>query len=263
MLTKKQKHLFKNLDKKKHRQASGLFVAEGDKLIQALLDANFECEGIYVNDASKAFYLAHPLREKALVSERSLTSRRKAQTVLVDEKTLKDLSFLTQPPGTFAVFYQKPTEPLPTDATRQFILALDAVRDPGNLGTLIRLCDWFGVEHLVCSEDTVDCYNPKVVQATMGSITRVQVHYVPLAAYLTNVTGPIYGATLAGESIYKKTLNRSGVLVLGNESRGISHEILKLINQQLLIPPLSPHSEVESLNVAMAGAILIHEFCRI
>jgi TrmH family RNA methyltransferase len=142
------------------------------------------------------------------------------------------------------------------------ILALDAVRDPGNLGTIIRLCDWFGIEHLVCSNTTVDCYNPKVVQATMGSLSRVQIDYVDLEAFLKTSKTQKFGTFMDGTNVYQTELPQNGILVLGNEANGISASIEMVINQKISIPRFGNLQATESLNVATATAILLSEFCR-
>jgi TrmH family RNA methyltransferase len=143
------------------------------------------------------------------------------------------------------------------------VVALDGIRDPGNLGTIIRLCDWFGIETLLCSNDTVDCYNPKVVQATMGSITRVTISYVDLELVLkNNIDQPVVGTFLKGENIYMTQLPKSGILILGNEANGISEEVEKMVSQKLNIPRFGKSQSTESLNVATATAILLSEFRR-
>ena len=139
------------------------------------------------------------------------------------------------------------------------IVALDNVQDPGNLGTIIRLCDWFGVETLLCNTQTVDCYNPKVVQASMGSLTRVAVHYLDLAAFLTTTALPVYTMDLEGENLYTATFPKDCILILGNEANGISSEVRALSNEVITIPRFSQHQRTESLNVAMAGAIILSE----
>jgi TrmH family RNA methyltransferase len=139
---------------------------------------------------------------------------------------------------------------------------LDSIRDPGNLGTIIRLCDWFGINQLVCSEDTVDCYNPKVIQATMGSIARVQINYTDLTNFIKESKLPIYGASLSGENIYKHTLPEKVILVMGNEANGISSEINSLLTNRITIPQYGEQQDTESLNVASATAILLSELMR-
>jgi TrmH family RNA methyltransferase len=141
-------------------------------------------------------------------------------------------------------------------------LALDNIKDPGNMGTIIRLCDWFGISKIICTEETVDIYNPKVVQATMGSLARVQVEYTNLTAYLKATDLEIFGTFMDGENIYKKELPTSGILVMGNEANGISSEIEKLITQKIAIPRFGNLQQTESLNVATATAIFLSEFKR-
>ena len=141
-------------------------------------------------------------------------------------------------------------------------MALDTINDPGNLGTIIRLCDWFGVKQLICSRETVDCYNSKVVQASMGSLTRVSISYLNLAAYLERVSLPIFVADMDGVSVYKSQLPSSAILVMGNEANGISEPIKQLISTKLSIPRYGNSQQVESLNVASATAILLNEFRR-
>ena len=138
-------------------------------------------------------------------------------------------------------------------------MALDNIQDPGNLGTLIRLCDWFGIETLLCSEQTVDCYNPKVVQASMGSLSRVEVHYVPLAGFLATCALPVYVATLEGTNLYTNNFPEDCVIVLGNEANGVSPEVAALANGAITIPRFGKLQQAESLNVAMAGAIIVSQ----
>jgi TrmH family RNA methyltransferase len=145
---------------------------------------------------------------------------------------------------------------------RGLIVALDDIRDPGNLGTILRMCDWFGVDQLVCSKETVDLYNPKVVQATMGSISRVKVSYVDLLQWLTQAKLPVYGAVMTGKNIYKEKFPKEAIIVLGNEANGISPEIEEVIMNRITIPRFGKLQQTESLNVATAAAIVLSEFCR-
>ena len=142
------------------------------------------------------------------------------------------------------------------------IVALDSIRDPGNLGTIIRLCDWFGVKELICSKETVDCFNPKVIQATMGSITRVNVSYMNLVPFLRGIETSVFGAFMEGENVYHKTLPKTGVLVMGNEANGVSKEVEAVITEKISIPRFGDLQATESLNVATATAILLSEFSR-
>ena len=156
------------------------------------------------------------------------------------------------------VFYQPKFEPI---ALNDWVVVLDTVQDPGNLGTIIRLCDWYGVRHLVCSTNTVDCYNPKVLQATMGSIARLNVHYVDVEPFLKESNKTVYGAFMDGDSVYDENFDEPGILVMGNEANGISESLKKYISKKVTIPQFGAAS-AESLNVAMATGILLNEIRR-
>jgi len=239
MLSKSQIKLINSLSQKKFRQKNALFVAEGIKVVKELLNSNFELE--------------------CLFSETDLFFTEKNKMQLLEANELKKISNLSTPQTALGVFKipQKKQE-INTD----FIVALDGVRDPGNLGTIIRLCDWFGVKQLLCSIDTVDCYNPKVVQASMGSITRVEVIYEDLVEEIPKLNLPVYATFLNGENVYNTNLGKKGILVLGNEANGVSRKIEQLSNQQLSIPQFGDAKNTESLNVATATAILLSEFKR-
>jgi TrmH family RNA methyltransferase len=238
-LSKNQQKLIKSLKYKKYRHKNGLFVVEGMKVIKEFL---------------KSSHTLHSLYTVADV----FTAKQKQFQIITPEE-LKGISFLTTPQVALAVFEIKTLKPLKLN---NFTLALDGVRDPGNLGTIIRLCDWFGVKKLVCSEDSVDCYNPKVVQASMGSLTRVKVYYENLTDHLKNTDLPILGADMHGESIYTSLLPEKSILVLGSESHGISEDVKALLTKTLSIPQFGKSQQTESLNVAMAGSIMLSEFKR-
>jgi len=238
MLSKNQIKLITRLKQKKYRIADGLFIAEGVKLINELLDSSLELHYLFTT--------------------KSFNSYTKNETIIT-EAELKKISFLTTPNKALAVFK------IPTQRhidSQGLIVVLDSIRDPGNLGTIIRLCDWFGIKELVCSKNTVDCYNPKVVQATMGSITRVNINYLNLNFFLAEVKTPIYGAFMYGENIYKSELPKAGIIVLGNEAKGISEAVEKQVTQRITIPRFGNLQTTESLNVATATAILLSEFRR-
>lgn len=236
MVSKNQIKRIISLQQKKHRKESGLFFVEGKKVIQELLDSKFTLEELFVTE---------PLFENI------------PQQTFISETDLKKISALTNPNNCLAVFRM----PEPKKINEQsIILALDKIRDPGNLGTIIRLCDWFGITDLVCSEDTVDLYNPKVLQATMGSITRVNVSYVDLNEFLSQTKLPIFGTFMNGTNIYKTQLPQDGIIVMGNEANGISTEIEPLITDKITIPRFG--NPTESLNVATATAIVLSEFRR-
>nr|WP_297782995.1 RNA methyltransferase [uncultured Allomuricauda sp.] len=238
MVTKNQIKLVVSLKQKKYRSQHGLFVVEGEKVVNELLEAGIRPFKIFVDNADKV--------------------QKFAEAEIVSKKDLKQMSSLTHPNGVLGVFYMIESD---VDDPQDWIVVLDAIRDPGNLGTIIRLCDWFGVRHLVCSSDTVDCYNPKVLQATMGSIARVCITYVDLAKYLNKADLPVYGAYMDGESVHSTDLPDKGILIMGNEANGISKEIGSLITEKIAIPQFGS-TTTESLNVATATAILLNEIRR-
>ncbi|WP_378185483.1 TrmH family RNA methyltransferase [Aquimarina sp. W85] len=243
MVSKNQKKLIKSLKQKKFRKQHNLFVAEGKKVINELLDAGLELHSLFTLDVSLF-----------KVSQEYL------QVVTVDE--LKQITFLTTAQNALAVFYIPRALEV---VSKGLIVMLDDVRDPGNLGTIIRLCDWFGVPNLICSDQTVDCYNPKVIQATMGSITRVNIVYVDLLHFLSskNIENlPVYGTFMEGSSIYSTSLPSSGIIIMGNEANGISPTIEKVVTHRLAIPQFGQGQKTESLNVATATAIVLSEFLR-
>lgn len=239
MLTKSQIKLITSLDQKKFRLQYQLFVVEGRKGISEFLKSEFKLHHLYttVNDFE--------------CDAKKLT--------LISENELKKISSLTTPQVALALFEMPKPKPMETSG---LIVALDAVRDPGNLGTIIRLCDWFGIKNLVCSETTVDCFNPKVVQATMGSLTRVDISYVDLEAFLKSSELPSFGTFMDGDNVYKKVLPQNGILILGNEANGVSETVEALVTHKVSIPRFGNLQATESLNVATATAILLSEFCR-
>ena len=238
MLSKSQIKLITQLKQKKYRQQHGLFVVEGVKTIRELLKSHLELHKLYTTE---------PFNIDA------------KDEVLISESDLKRISFLTTPNKALAVFKMPISKPIDHSG---LIVALDAVRDPGNLGTIIRLCDWFGVKELLCSKETVDCFNPKVIQATMGSITRVNISYVDLVTVLKHSESPFLGAFMDGENVYEATLPKRGILVMGNEANGVSKDVEALITKKIAIPRFGDLQATESLNVATATAILLSEFRR-
>jgi TrmH family RNA methyltransferase len=240
MVSKNQIKLISSLHQKKFRNAHQLFIAEGVKGIQELLHSNFELEHLYVT-------VDH--FETVLPSKKSL----------ITESELKKISALTTPNTCLAVF-KIPKEKAVINTG--LIVALDTIRDPGNMGTILRLCDWFGITQVVCSAETVDLYNPKVVQATMGSIARVAVNYLNLTDYLKTTSLPVFGTFMEGDNLYTSTLPTEGIIVLGNEANGISAEIEALVTQRITIPRFGDLQQTESLNVATATAIVLSEFKR-
>jgi len=237
MLSKNQVKLIQKLHHKKYRNELNLFIVEGKKSINEFLQAGYTPQLLI---ATEAFTTNVP--------QHLITS--------VSKDELRKVSTLQNPDEGLAVFEQPKHKGILQEGV---IVALDNVQDPGNLGTIIRLCDWFGVETLLCNTQTVDCYNPKVVQATMGSLTRVAVHYLDLAAFLTTTALPVYTMDLEGENLYTATFPKDCILILGNEANGISSEVRALSNEVITIPRFSQHQRTESLNVAMAGAIILSE----
>lgn len=240
MVSKNQIKLITSLQQKKYRKQEQLFFVEGVKGVQELLDSNFELHELFT---TKSDFMA--------------IDTSKVHTIT--ESELRKISVLTTPNSCLAVFR------IPKAISYEqkgLIIALDNVRDPGNLGTIIRLCDWFGVKTLFCSEESVDVYNPKVVQATMGSISRVNVVYGNLEQFLTDAKLPIFGTFMDGASIYKEKLPTEGIVVMGNEANGISKPIENLVSKRIAIPRFGELQATESLNVATATAIILSEFKR-
>lgn len=240
MVSKNQIKLITGLQQKKYRKQHQLFFAEGIKVVQELLASDFELYHLFTTEAVFG------------------TVAQDKQT-LITETELKKISALTTPNTCLAVFAIPAQQPVDNNG---LVVALDDVRDPGNLGTIIRLCDWFGIEAIVCSEACVDAYNPKTVQATMGSIARVKVAYTNLEEYLSGVSVPVYGTFMEGDNIYKQQLGTQGIIVLGNEANGISAGTAKFVTKKLAIPRFGRLQVTESLNVATASAIIFSEFRR-
>ena len=237
-LSKNYLKLITSLSQKKYRHKYKLFIVEGIKVVQEFINSSYELEVLFSTESSFS----------------SLDS-----FIEVSEQELKKISSLKTPNKVLALFkipLQKNTN------SSGLIVALDAINDPGNLGTIIRMCDWFGVDQLVCSKETVDCYNTKVVQSSMGSLTRVAISYTDLKEYLTSVSIPVFIADMDGDNIHKIKPPTSAVLVMGNEANGISNSIKQLVSTKVSIPRYGNSQQTESLNVATATAILLSEFRR-
>ncbi|MBQ8007906.1 MAG: RNA methyltransferase [Bacteroidaceae bacterium] len=236
-----------SLEQKKTRREEGVFVAEGPKVTGDLLES-FMCRYLA---ATAEWMETHP---EVQALEKDITTREELQRA----------SLLKTPQDVIAIFNQRQENTDTSVVSNQLCLALDDVQDPGNLGTIIRIADWFGIEHIFCSNSTADVYNPKVVQATMGALARVHVHYVSLIEMIKGLKGiPVFGTLLDGQNIYDQELSQHGLIVMGNEGNGITPEVRKFINRKLYIPnyPLG-RSTSESLNVAVATAIACAEFRR-
>ncbi len=232
----------------KHRRELGLFAAEGTRCVVELLPL-LQCRRLI---ATEEWLAEHPLQQLLANEVNTATPQQ-----------IKKMSQQQSPQPVIAVFdIPQPTFD-PTTPSTELVLALDSVRDPGNMGTIVRLADWFGIKHILCSVDTVDVFNPKVVQATMGAIGRVAVHYLDLNSTLSQIKAPIYGTHLDGDILYDAPLTTNGVIVMGNEANGISPTVGRLVTQRLLIPPYPATADtVESLNVGVAAAITVAEFRR-
>jgi TrmH family RNA methyltransferase len=232
----------RSLQKKKTRDEEGLFIIEGEKIIEEVLTSFPD--------------LVHTLIHTADFSINSPLST--IESYCVKQLSLEQASGLKTPNKALAVI-RKPKHSLPDLNKNKLILALDGIQDPGNMGTILRIADWFGIEHVLCSNSTVEVFNPKVIQSSMGAFLRIKVHYIDLKSYLSNYPHPIYGALLNGQNIYETTLFQSGIIVFGNEGNGITPEIVKLITHRITIPKFG---NAESLNVSVAAGIIVSEFKR-
>ena len=242
MISKNQLKYIRQLEQKKYRRREGVFVAEGTKVVGDLL-LRYRPEAVFATADWQA--------------PAGITPQ------LVTDDELRRISFLQHPQQVLALF-PLPANCKPSTLNLELSLALDGVQDPGNLGTIIRIADWFGISTIICSEDTVDAWNPKVVQATMGSIARVNIIYLNLPDYLDTLPAdfPVYGTFLNGENIYTQQLTSDGLIIMGNEGNGISEAVRTKVNRRLLIPDFHQGPTADSLNVAIATAITCSEFRR-
>ncbi len=248
-MIKSEIQLVRSLGEKRTRQEMGLFVAEGEKFIRELLNSTLRVRKIYLRDDMQG--------EENFDGENiEWISDKEMERISQLKSANNSLALVEMPRHEFSI------EQLKDNLT----IMLDGVQNPGNLGTIIRLADWFGVKNVICSPTTADCFNPKVVQATMGAILRVKVHYMPLEQIITQAKSlniPIYGAYLEGENIYESKLSKNGIIVMGNEGQGVSPEINKCVEKKLYIPPYPINNQnSESLNVAIATSIICSEFRR-
>ncbi len=243
-MTKAEIQLVRALADKRGRTEHGLFVAEGEKLIGEL-----QASALHIR---KLFALEGLFRGE--------------QVEVVSPHDMERLSLLKTPNNSLALVEIPRYKLTPAALTGRLTLALDEVQNPGNLGTIIRLADWFGITDIVCSEGSADCFNPKVVQATMGAILRVRVHYTDLPAFLSATAAqgtPVYGTFLEGQNLYDTTLSTDGIIVMGNEGRGVSDAVARSVTRKLFIPPYpADRRGSESLNVAMATGVVCAEFRR-
>lgn len=247
MLSKNQLKLIHALEQKKQRKKQGLFLVQGEKNVAELFNSNFVIKHIFAT----ANYIN---KNSALLADKDLVPL----TVEASEEELKKAGTLISNNSVVAVAECKESS-LPVIRGNELILVLDQVGDPGNLGTIIRVADWYGIEQIVCSPDCADFYNPKVIAATMGSFARVKVSHTNIKEFLSEQSKPIYGAFLEGENIHQTVLPKSAFIVMGSESHGISDEVVQCITNKITIPNFGG---AESLNVAMATGIIIDNFKR-
>ena len=240
MISKNEIKHITSLQQKKYRLVHQAFLAEGVKVIQELLESDFDLVHFYTTNTD---FLEVDSAKKSTI----------------DPADLKKITALATPNSCLAVFKIAPQKPI---EYKGLTLVLDDIRDPGNLGTIIRLCDWFGIEQLICSEETADVYNPKVIQATMGSIARVNIVYTSLQTFLSKTNQPIYRAFMDGDIVYESALPTDAVLIMGNEANGVSTTIEAFVQKKISIPRFGKLQKTESLNVATATAILLSEFRR-
>ncbi|MEO6524405.1 MAG: RNA methyltransferase [Mucilaginibacter sp.] len=246
MLSKSQISFLKSLQQKKIRKTHGVFLVEGSKSIAEFINSDYIIETLYHTPS---------FDPKLLNLSRKVNSEQASAT------DLAKFSSLTTPQEVIALIKIPAWPTLLTQKLQQgFSIVLDGIQDPGNLGTIIRTADWFGIKNIICSDDTVDAYNPKVVQATMGSLSRIHVHYVDLQNLLKTTDLPIFGALLDGDNIYTTNFGEHGLVVMGNEGNGIRPEIQELIQRPVTIPLIG---KAESLNVAIATAVFCSEISRV
>jgi len=248
MISRAKIKLIKSLEQKKFRDETGLFIADGTKLVLDLI-TTFKCAILVATTGW--------LNENLNVTAN--------EVVEVEPAEMNKLSNQKSPQGVLAVFVKPDNAWNAEEVSHKLSLALDDVQDPGNLGTIIRIADWFGIQDVFCSEHSADAYNPKTVQATMGALARVRVHTVNLTDFLQSAAAgmPVYGTFMDGETIYSKSLAREGIIVMGNEGNGISPQIEHLVTERLLIPSYPPgQATSESLNVGVATALVCAEFRR-
>jgi len=252
MISKNTIKLIKSLEQKKFRIKEKAFIVEGDKIVSELINSKFKIEKLFAT----SIFLEKNI---SIISDLKIISE-------VTREELNQASLLKNPQNSIALCNLPETKKLPEKLDKNLKIYLDDIQDPGNLGTIIRICDWFGIEQLFCSLNTADMFNPKVIQASMGSFCRVNVYYSTFdqVAKLAKSSGSvIYGALLTGENIYKQKLPENALLVLGNEGKGINSEIEKSIFNKIKIPEFNSDDKfAESLNVSVATAIICSEFKR-
>jgi TrmH family RNA methyltransferase len=252
MLSKNKIKLIQSLNRKKDRDESGFFLVEGNKMVEEALRSEYQIETLV---CTAQFADQHPeIRSKA------------KEIIEADRDSIQKASLLQSPQEALAIIMQTERNTPELNLNSELCLALDFIQDPGNLGTILRIADWFGINTVICSENTVDVFNPKVVQASMGAIFRIKTGYTNLESFLSEASKnqiPVYGTFMNGNNIYAESLTRNGIIVLGNEGNGISESISRLVTRRIAIPTFSTNpNKAESLNVAIAASICCSEFRR-
>ncbi|MDR2498817.1 MAG: RNA methyltransferase [Tannerellaceae bacterium] len=248
MLTKSALKFLRSLEHKKYRSLHRAFIVEGNKAVESMA-GSYTCRMLL---AHPSWIESHP----EVVAD---------EIIALDRSSLSRLSLMPSPPEVVAVFHIPSFDISDVNPEQNIVLVLDGVQDPGNLGTIVRIADWFGVEHIVCSPSCADIFAPKAIQAAMGAVANVQLHYVSLSQWLSSVSSgiSIYGTYPSGRSIYRHPLSSSGIILMGSEGQGISSELERHISHRISIPPpTNHHPAADSLNVAIATAIVCAEFRR-
>jgi TrmH family RNA methyltransferase len=246
MISKAKIKQVQRLEHKKYRDETKLFVAEGNKLVAEMIPF-FECEWLIA-------------RTTWIATQGNLPAK---ELIGADEDDIRKVSLLKNPQDVLAVFKYPLYNIEDVNPSAELVLALDGIQDPGNLGTMIRLADWFGIAHVVCSQDTADAFGPKSVQASMGALTRVKIHYTDLEDFLSKQNAPLYGTFLDGNNIYEESLSSNGIIIIGNEGNGIRPSVESLVNKRLYFPNFpQTRQRPDSLNAAIAAAIICAEFRR-
>ena len=252
MLSKNTIKHINSLKMRKFRLIHKQFIAEGPKLVSEFLESDFVVEQVLGLPGSGIMGVPHNYPETGFIS--------------ITKKELDRISFLKTPNEVMAIVEIPASVPFPSAAFSDLVLLLDEIKDPGNMGTIIRSADWFGIRHIVCTENSVEVFNPKTVQASMGSLTRVQIHSTDAVSFLENIPKghPVYGTLLDGENMYGTKLSENGIIIIGNESRGISERLLPFITQPIYFPhfPSTQKAGAESLNASVAMALVCAEFRR-
>ena len=246
-MTKNDVKEIQALKQSKGRKERGIFAVEGNKLVEELLKSNFKVNNIFVTET--------------WVEKNPVFAKKIADYEIVTSKQMEQISNFVTPPGIFATAMMPKYKIEPKDTDNQLVLLLDGINDPGNLGTIIRTADWFGIKKIVISEDTCDPWQPKVIQSTMGSIFRMQIVEIDVVKFLKEVNTPVFGALMQGKNVYHTHINNKGVVIIGSESHGIRENVMPFVSCPINIPR-AESSQTESLNASVAAGIIISEIFR-